>query len=64
MLIFFSEKIIAPKLFALVSCHVILLLRPMEEREGEDGDGGNCCWALAVHEYGWRKTLVYTMSLL
>ena len=44
-----------------LSCH--LLLRPVEEREGEDDDGGNSCQVLAVRESGWRKTSVFAMSL-
>jgi len=47
-----------------VGYHVILLLHLVEEREGEDGDDGNGCRALIAKEYGWRKTSVFTMSLL
>ena len=30
-----------PKLLVLVDCNVVLLLHPMEEGEGEDGDSGD-----------------------
>ena len=35
----------------------------MEEREGEDGDGGNGYQALAIQESGCHKTSVFAMSL-
>ena len=55
MLIIFSEKILASKSFALVGCHVVLLFYSMEERDGEDGDDGNGCRALAVWKSGGAK---------
>ena len=45
-----------------MGCHV-LLLRPVEEREEEDGDGGNSYWALAIRESDWHKTSIFAMSL-
>ena len=35
----------------------------MEEREGEDGDDENGCWALAAWESVWCKTPVFTVRL-
>ena len=41
-----------------------LLLCPVEEREGEDRDGGNRCQAPAAWESSRRKISVFVMSLL
>jgi len=46
----FSQKFLTLKLLVLVDRDA-LLLRPMEEREGEDGDGGD----------GWRNTSMFVM---
>ena len=44
-----SLKNLAFKLFALVGCHVVLLLlRPVEKRKGENGDGENVCRGLTA----------------
>ena len=34
------KKILTSKLFVLVGCYVVLLFHPVEERQGEDEDGG------------------------
>ena len=48
----FSQKFLTLKLLVLVDSDA-LLFRPMEEREGEDGDGGD----------GWRNTSVFVVIL-
>ena len=48
-----SSRVPCLQLLVLVDSDVIVLLRPMEEREGEDRDGGG----------SWRNTLVFTMTL-
>ena len=63
MLVFFSEKILASKLFALLGCHVVLLLCSVKERKGHDGDGEMVCRAFVIQESSWRKTLVFAMSM-
>ena len=35
----------------------------MEEREGDDGDGGNGCRALVARESGWCKTSLFVIIL-
>jgi len=60
-ILIFSEKSLLP--IALVGCHIVLLCSA-EEREGEDGDDGNDCRAIAAWKSDWRKTSVFTMSLL
>ena len=44
-----------------MGCDVFFLLRPVKEREGEDGDG--CC-AHDVQEFSYRGTSVFAMSSL
>jgi len=46
-------RVPCPKLLVVVDGDVVLLLRLMEKREGEDGDGGG----------GWRNTLVFATIL-
>ena len=48
-----SQEFLTPKPLVRVDSDVILILRLMEEREGEDGDGEN----------GWRNTSVFAMIL-
>jgi len=46
----YSQEFLAPKLLVLVDTNVFL--RSMEEREGEDGGGGD-----------WRNTSIFLMIL-
>ena len=47
-----------------MGCHVILLLlRLVDESEGEDGNGGTGYLALVIWESGWSKISVFAISL-
>ena len=59
-----SSKDLASKFLVPMGCNVFLLLYPVEEREGENGDGGNRCQAPAAWESSRRKISVFVMSLL
>ena len=39
-----------------MGCYAVLLYS-VKERDGEDGNGGNGCWALAAWDSGWRKNI-------
>ena len=56
------KDLLAFKFFILVSCDVFLLLPLMEEREGDDGDNGNGCWA-PTWESGRYKISVFVTRL-
>ena len=49
----FSRAFCPPKLLALVDNDIALLLYPMQEGKGENGDGGD----------GWHDTSVFAMTL-
>ena len=53
------QEFLAPKLLVLAGSDVVLLLRLMEEREGEDGD--SCCDP-DVQESSCQETSVFAMG--
>ena len=57
------KDLLAFKFLVLVGCNVFLLLRSVEEREGEYGDDGNGCWASAAWKSGRNKISDFAMSL-
>ena len=57
-----SKDLIASNFLVLVGCNVFLLLRPVEERVKNNGDGGNGCRATAASESDRRTVFVMSLS--
>ena len=57
------KDLLAFKFLVLVGCNGFLLLRPVEEREGEYGDGQNGCRAPTAWKSGRHNISNFAMSL-
>ena len=60
--VFFYKRSCFKVLPSLLHCRDFLLLHQVEERKGEDRDGGNDCRVLIVQETGWCNMSVVMMS--
>jgi len=60
--IFFSKRSFFKVFPSLLSWHVFPLLHQVEERKGEDGDGGNGCRVLTIRETDWRNISVVVIE--